>query len=51
MYNTDDLMTYDELIREKRGASGNVAGAYTAALPIYALVIAAMPTACYVLAF
>lgn len=51
MYSTDDLMTYDELVREKRGASDDVAGAYTAALPIYALVIAAMSAGCYVLAF
>ena len=48
---TDDLMNYDELIREKKGASGNLAGAYTVALPIYAAVIGAMSTACYFLVY
>ncbi|MCG8563214.1 MAG: hypothetical protein MI824_25750 [Hyphomicrobiales bacterium] len=48
---TDDLMNYDELIREKKGASGNVTGAYTVALPLYAVVVGAMSTACYFLVF
>ena len=51
MYSTDDLMSYDELVREKKGASGNVAGAYGGALPIYALVIGLMATGCLSLFF